>query len=537
MQAVDFVVIGSGFGGAVSAMRLTEKGYKVVVLERGKRFNDEDFPRTNWNIRKYLWLPLLRCFGIQEITLLNDVMVLTGCGVGGGSLVYANVVMEPDVSFFDSHEWSHLGDWKTTLRPFYEIAKKMRGVATNPYLTHVDDMLKAVAEDFGRGHTFRPVDVGVFFGEPGKTVPDPYFDGSGPERAGCIQCGGCMIGCQHNAKNTLTKNYLYFAEKWGAEIRPEAEVTDIHPLPPDQPDGARYVVEYRRATARPFQRHRWTIRTQNVVVSAGVLGTLRLLFRCKSRSLPNLSPMLGEKVRTNSETLTGSTTRRTDVDYSEGLAITSVFSYDEVTRVEPVHYPDGSSLMRWLAAPMIEAGHNVPIRILKPLLETARRPLDYFYTQFSAPWAKVTTILLIMQTEDTTMQVRPGRNLFTLFRRGLVSRLHPGQNIAPDARLSHAITHAFARKTDGIPQNAVPETLLDIPTTAHILGGCTMGQNEQEGVVDVHCEVFNYPGLYVVDGSIVPANPGINPSLTITALAEYAMSCIPAKEEVSPPIR
>lgn len=532
MQTADFVIIGSGFGGAVSAMRLTEKGYQVVVLERGKRYNDSDFPQTNWDIRRYLWLPLLRCFGLQEITLMNDVMVLSGCGVGGGSLIYANVVMEPDVSFFDSPEWRDLGDWKTILRPFYETAKRMRGVATNPCLTPVDDILKSVAEDFGRGHTFRPVDVGVFFGEPGKTVPDPYFNGEGPERAGCIHCGGCMVGCRYNAKNHLMKNYLYFAEKRGAEVRPESQVTDVRPLPPHQPDGARYEVEYRRSTALPFQSKSQSIRTKNVVVSAGVLGTLRLLFRCRdeTRSLPKISRMLGEKVRTNSETLTGSTARDTRLNYSEGLAITSVFAYDEVTRVEPVHYPDGSSLMRWLAAPMIEAGHRVPLRVLKTLWETLRHPLDYFYTQFSAPWARVSTILLIMQTEDATMQVKTGRKWTTLFRRGLVSRLSPGQSIAPDMHLSHTITQAFARKTNGIPQNAVPETLLNIPTTAHILGGCTMGQNEQEGVVDVNCEVFHYPGLYVVDGSIVPANPGINPSLTITALAEYAMSRIPAKQ-------
>ncbi len=527
MDTVDFVVIGSGFGGAVAAMRLTEKGYRVVVLERGKRFQDADFPRTNWDVKKYLWLPALRWFGLQQITVLNDVMVLHGCGVGGGSLVYANVVMQPDDSFFESADWRHLADWKTVLQPHYETAKRMRGVATNPHLTPVDEALKLVARDFGRESSFQPVEVGVFFGEAGVTMPDPYFDGEGPARTGCIQCGGCMIGCRYNAKNHLMKNYLYFAEKWGADIRPEAEVTDIRPLPENQADGARYEVVYRRSTA--FSRHTWTIRTKNMVVSAGVLGTLKLLFACQQKSLPKISRMLGQKVRTNSETLNGSTTLHKNVDYSKGLAITSVFAFDDKTHVEPVHYPDGSSLMKFLAAPMIEGGKNIPIRFLKTLWQIISQPYHALYTHVFSRWARVTTILLIMQTEDTTMDVKPGRNLFTLFRRGLVSRLHEGQKISPDAAVSHAIARSFAAKTQGIPQDSILETLLNIPATAHILGGCPMGRDEQEGVVGTNGEVFNYPGLYVVDGSIVPANPGINPSLTITALAEYVVGQIPEK--------
>jgi cholesterol oxidase len=531
-QTWDYIVIGSGFGGSVSAMRLAQKGYTVLVVERGKRYQDEDFPRTNWNIRKYLWMPWIRCFGIQQITLLNDVMVLHGSGVGGGSLVYANVLMEPSDELFETPGWRDLADWKNVLRPHYDTAKRMLGVTLNPYLTPADKVLCEIADEYGQGHTFRPTQVGVFFGEPGQagqTVPDPFFDGEGPARAGCIQCGGCMVGCRHNAKNMLTKNYLYFAERYGAKIQPETQVTDIHPLPPDQTDGARYEIMCRSSTA--WLPHRQRLRARNVVVSAGVLGTLKLLFRCRevTHSLPEISQCLGDKVRTNSETIPGSTSYDREVDYSKGVAITSVFALDEVTHVEPVRYPDGSSFIRLLSAPMVDGGGNFWIRLLKTIWAGIRHPIDLSYAKFFSRWARSSTILLIMQREDNTMRLRWGRNLFTFLRKGLVSELSEGQRIAPDPSISHKITRDFARRTNGVPQNSIPETLLNIPSTAHILGGCPMGRSDQDGVVDVHCQVFNYPGLYVIDGSIMPANPGINPSLTITALAEYAMSHIPPK--------
>lgn len=531
----DFVVVGSGFGGSVSAMRLAEKGYSVCVLERGKRFRDEDFPKTNWNVWKYLWNPALRCFGIQQITLLNNVMVMHGSGVGGGSLVYANVLMEPDEKLFEAPGWRDLADWKNLLRPHYDTAKFMLGVTPNPHMTPADHVLKQIAEERGRGDTFRPAEVSIFFGEPGqegRTVPDPFFGGAGPARAGCIQCGGCMVGCRHNAKNTLTKNYLHFAEKWGAEIRPESEVVEIRPLPEGQEDGARYEVVYRRSTGWPLLRGRQVLRAGNVVVSAHVLGTLRLLFHCRdvARTLPNISARLGDMVRTNSETIPGTTSRDRHTDYSTGPAITSIFSLDEVTSVEPVRYPDGSSFIRLLAIPMIRGGGPPPVRLAKTIWQGIRHPLDFLYAKFFARWARHTTILLIMQTEDSTLRLRLGRNLFTLFRRGLVSRLNPGQKIAPDIEISQGLTQEYAKKTNGIPQDSIPETLLGIPSTAHLLGGCPMGRSAEDGVVDMNGQVFNYPGLYVADGSIMPANPGINPSLTITALAEHVMSQIPAKD-------
>ncbi|MDE3088556.1 MAG: GMC family oxidoreductase [Chloroflexota bacterium] len=529
-ETFDFVVVGSGFGGSVSAMRLTEKGYRVLVLERGKRFRDQDFAVSNWRVWKYLWLPVLRCFGILEISLLNGVLVFHGSGVGGGSLGYANVLMEPSEELFNAPAWRDLADWKTILRPHYDCAKRMLGVTTNPRLWAADAMLKEIAQELGRGDTFRPTEVGVFFGESGKTVPDPFFGGEGPDRAGCQHVGACMVGCRNNAKNTLVKNYLYFAEKWGAQIRAQVHVDDLRPLPP-QPDGARYEILCTSSTALFKSTQR--VRARSVVVSAGVLGTLGLLFHCRevTHSLAKISPRLGEMVRTNSEALLGSISRDRRANYSEGVAITSIFRADDNTNIEPVRYPAGSSLIYFLvAAPLIEAGANILGRLLKVIAAGIRHPVDFVNARFVPPIARRTTILLVMQTKDNLMRLRQGRHWSTFFRRGLVCVRDADKPIAAEVDIAHRVTRGFAEKTNGIPMGNLSEVLLNLPTTAHILGGCPMGRDAEEGVVDLNCQVFNYPGLFVVDGSIVPANPGVNPSLTITALAEYAMSRIPAKE-------
>ncbi|HLF02255.1 MAG TPA: FAD-dependent oxidoreductase, partial [Anaerolineales bacterium] len=396
-QTFDYVIIGSGFGGSVSAMRLTEKGYSVLVLERGKRYRDEDFAHSNWIVWKYLWIPAARCFGILQISPFRDVFVLHGSGVGGGSLGYANVLMVPDEKLFAAPAWRHLADWKAVLRPHYDTARRMLGVTCNPRLWPADVTLKEIAGELGMGHTFQPTEVGAFFGEPGKEVPDPFFGGEGPARAGCIHCGGCMVGCRHNAKNTLVKNYLYFAEKGGAQVRPECEVRDIRPLPEGQPDGARYEVSYRSSTAWLFRPER-TGRARNVILSAGALGTLRLLFRCRdvTRSLPNISPRLGDMVRTNSEALLGATNRRLTTDYSEGVAITSIFKADAVTHIEPVRYPAGSDLMRLLAGPLISSGGNILARFLKSAAEVFLHPLDSVKVHVLPGWARRSTILLVM---------------------------------------------------------------------------------------------------------------------------------------------
>jgi len=530
-EVFDFVVVGSGFGGSVSAMRLTGKGYRVLVLERGQRYRDEDFARSNWAVWKYLWLPALRCFGILQVSLLKGVAVFHGCGVGGGSLGYANVLVEPDDHLFAAPAWKHLADWKAVLHPHYAAARRILGVTTNPRLWPADAILKSIADEMGQGHTFRPTDVGVFFGPPDQDTPDPYFGGEGPARRGCIHCGGCMVGCRHNAKNTLVKNYLYFAEKWGAQVIAEAEVVDIRPRAAAVPDGARYEVVYRNATGfwrRPVR----TVLARNVVVASGVLGTLKLLFHCRdvTRSLPALSPRLGDMVRTNSEALLGVTDREGKTDYSEGIAITSLFHADDVTRIEPVRYPNGSSLMRYMGAPLIEAGSSLLVRLLKSLWEIITHPVDFLNSHVLPGWARRTTIVLVMQTIDNHMRLRLGRSLFTLFRRGLVAEPDAGKTVPAEIGIGHEVTRAFARKSGGIPAGSVTESLLNLPTTAHILGGCPFGRDAQEGVVGLDCQAHNYPGLYVVDGSIVPANPGVNPSLTITALAEYAMSQVPTKE-------
>jgi cholesterol oxidase len=533
-ETFDYVIVGSGFGGSVSAMRLTEKGYRVLVMELGKRYRDDDFARSNWVVHKYLWIPPVRCFGILRISLFRNVLVLHGSGVGGGSLGYAGVLMEPDDRLFAAPDWRHLADWKTILRPHYAMARRMLGVADNPRLWPADAVLKDIAVEQGRGSTFRPTSVSVFFGEPGKEgqeTPDPYFGGEGPSRRGCTHCGACMVGCRTNAKNTLDKNYLYFAEKWGAQVWPETEVRDVHPLPEAQPDGARYEVIYRSSTAWLFKSER-RVRARRVVFCAGALGTLRLLFRCRdvTRSLPRLSKRLGDRVRTNSESLLGAANRSLKTDYSKGIAITSIFQADDVTAIEPVHYPAGSSLMRLLTAPLIEGERGIPRRILKSLVEVILHPIDSLKAHVLPGWARRSTILLVMQTEDNCIRLRLGRSLFTLFRRGLVSLPDAEQNIPSRIEIGHRITRAFAKKTNGIPLGSITEGLFNVPITAHILGGCPFGRDAEEGVIYLNCEVHNYPGLFIVDGSIVPANPGVNPSLTIAALAEYAMNLIPPRE-------
>ena len=523
----DFVIIGSGFGGSVSAMRLTEKGYTVLVLEKGKRFQDQDFPKTNWEFWKYLWMPAARLHGILQISLLKGAMVLHGAGVGGGSLGYANVLEIPTDVTFATPAWNTPVAWGDVLKPHYETARKMLGVARNPKLWKADELLRTMAEEIGMGGTFRLTDVGVFFGEQDVTVPDPYFSGTGPERTGCRHCGACMVGCRYNAKNTLPKNYLYFAEKNGATVLAESEVTDIKPL-----DGeAGYEVTY-QASTRLLKGSPQRLLARNVVLSGGVMGTVNLLLRLRdeTRSLPDLSPRVGDMVRTNSEALLGAAARRSDINYSEGIAISSIYNHDSITRVEPVRYPDGSSLMRYLAAPLIDTDVSVPVRLLRFLGWAITHPLDFAKALILPGWAHNVTILLVMQHADNRMRFRLGRSLFTLFRRGMVAEPEPGYEIHAQVKGSHELTRDFAKRINGIALGSIGENLLGLPTTAHILGGTPLGRDASEGVVGEGFEVHNYPGMYIVDGSIMPANPGVNPSLTITALAEYAMSKIPGKK-------
>jgi cholesterol oxidase len=522
-QVYDYVIIGSGFGGSVSAMRLTEKGYSVLVLEKGKRFEDKDFAKSNWQYWKYVWLPALRAHGILQISILKGVMVLHGAGVGGGSLGYANVLEVPTNETFATPAWSQNIKWGDVLRPHYETAKRMLGVARNPKLWKADLLLKEMAEERGMGHTFRATDVGSYFGEAGVIVPDPYFGGEGPARAGCQHCGGCMVGCRHNAKNTLPKNYLYFAEKRGAKVQAEVEVTDVKPLTDN------YEVTYRDST-KLFKQIQ-TVHAKNVIFSAGVMGTMKLLLSLRDvkKSLPKLSAKLGTMVRTNSEGLLGSVARNSDINYSEGVSISSIYNHDEITRIEPVRYPDGSSLMRFLAAPLIDKNFSIPRRLLNFLGWAFTHPIDFGKALFLPGWAHNVTILLVMQHADNRMRFKIGKSIFTLFRTGMVAEEEPGYTINAQVEGSHEVTKEFAKRTNGVALGSIGENLLNLPTTAHILGGAPIGKNADEGLINENFEIHDYEGLYVIDGSVMPANPGVNPSLTITALAEYAMSKVKAK--------
>jgi cholesterol oxidase len=525
-QVYDYVIIGSGFGGSVSAMRLTEKGYSVLVLEKGKRFKDTDFATSNWQYWKYVWMPAIRAHGILQISILKGAMVLHGAGVGGGSLGYANVLEVPTDETFATPAWNQNVKWGETLKEHYATARKMLGAARNPKLWKADDLLKQMAEERGMGHTFRATDVGAYFGESGVTVADPFFDGDGPERAGCQHCGGCMVGCRHNAKNTLPKNYLYFAEKNGAQVKAEVEVTNVQP---STINGSRYEITYQDSTKLFKQKQ--TVHAKNIIFSAGVMGTIKLLLNLRDMkcSLPNLSRRLGHMVRTNSEALLGSVARNSDINYSEGVSISSIYNHDEITRIEPVRYPDGSSLMRFLAGPLIDTDVSVPIRLLKFFWWALTHPLDFLKSLFLSGWAHNVTILLVMQHADNRMRFRTGRSAFTLFRTGMVADEEPGYKINAQVEGSHELTREFAKRTNGIALGSIGENLLGLPTTAHILGGAPIGKNADEGVVNENFEVHNYDGMYIIDGSIMPANPGVNPSLTITALAEYAMSKVAKK--------
>jgi len=520
----DYVVVGSGFGGSVSALRLAEKGYKVLVVEQGKRWRSQDFPKTNWNLRKFLWMPKLLCYGIQQLTLLHDVLVLHGAGVGGGSLVYANVLMEPRPEAFLDPKWRDLADWRTTLAPHYETARRMLGVSVNPRLTPADEALKAVGEEIGLPETFAPTDVAVFFGEPGKEVPDPFFGGEGPSRVGCTFCGGCMVGCRPGAKNTLDKNYLYLAEKRGATILPETRVTLIEPLP-----GGGYRLRTEQSTV-PFFKKRGELAAGGVVLAAGVLGTVPLLLECKRRgALPRLSDEVGNYARTNSEALLGVRASAKGPDMCDGIAITSHVFMDEATRVEPVRYSRGSDVMMQLGTPLTDGGTRLT-RPLRWIGNCLRHPSHFLLSVWPFGKARKSFVLLVMQTLDNRMRIIMKRRWFWPFHRKPTSRPPEDQpkRVPAYIPVANETARRLARRLGGFPQSSLNEVLLNAPTTAHILGGCAMGSGPEDGVVDRNCKVFGYENLFVVDGSVIGANLGVNPSLTITALAEYAMSRIPA---------
>ncbi|MFO7177934.1 MAG: GMC family oxidoreductase [Pseudomonadota bacterium] len=516
----DFAVVGSGFGGSVSALRLAEKGYRVVVIEQGKRYQPEDFAKTSWNVRKYLWKPAIGCHGIMQMTLLDDVFVLHGAGVGGGSLVYANTLLVPPEEAFRDAGWIR-SDFRERLMPHYETARRMLGVVTAPEIYTADRVLKRVCDEMGVGDRFHHAEVGVYFGEPGKRVPDPYFGGEGPERAGCIRCGACMVGCRYHAKNTLDRNYLYLAERRGAEVLAEQRVTAIRELP----EGG-YELELRRSIG--WRRPRRTLRAKQVVLAAGVLGTVPLLMRCREEGLlPRLSPRLGDRVRTNSEALVGVRSTKRDIDLSHGIAIAAGVYVNRDTHIEVVRYNEGSDLLSFLSTVLTDGEGGPMRRRLRWVWNVIRHPIQWLRSAIPFGWAQKTAILLVMQPVDNYLRFSWKRRRFWPFEKGLATERATARPVPVYFPIAHDVARRMARELDGIPQNCNVEILFNVPMTAHILGGCPMGNSAEEGVIDEHCRVFGYDGLYVVDGSAIPSNLGVNPSLTITALAEYAMSHIP----------
>jgi cholesterol oxidase len=518
----DVLVIGSGFGGSVAALRAGEKGYRVGVLEAGRRFTDDTLPKTSWELSKFLWAPRLRMLGIQRITPLNDVLVLSGAGVGGGSLVYANTLYEPLDDFYADPQWSHITDWKAELAPYYDQATRMLGVTKNPSVTPSDVAMKAVADEMGVGHTFTLTPVGVFFGEPGREVPDPYFGGAGPARTGCIECGECMIGCRHGAKNRLDHNYLYLAERLGAVVHPETTAASVRPLA----DGGYVVTTHhtvRRAQTRDFT-------AAQVAFAAGTLGTQRLLHRMRDDGvLPRLSPRLGELTRTNSEAILGAMSRRKDADFTRGVAITSSFYPDARTHVEPVRYGKGSNAMGLLSTHMTDGGGRLP-RWLKWVGQVLRHPLLTRRLLWLRGWSERTIIVLVMQAVDNSLTVRRKRGILG---ERLVTRQGHGEPNPTWIPAGNDVTRRLAKRIDGVPGGSVGE-IVNVPMTAHIIGGCPIGTSPETGVIDPWHRLLGYEGLHVVDGSAISANLGVNPSLTITAQAERAMAFWPNNGDVDP---
>ena len=527
----DWIVIGSGFGGSVSALRLSEKGYSVAVLECGKRFADKDFPKSTWDLRRYFWAPRLGLKGIFRLTQFKDVAVVSGCGVGGGSLGYANTLYVPGKDFFEDQQWAGLEDWEAELTPHYEEAQRMLGVVVHEDDDPADQLLRELGEQLGVGDTYQKTPVGVYFGEPGKSVPDPFFGGEGPARTGCIRCGRCMVGCPHGAKNTLVKNYLWLAERRGARVEPERLVTEVRPLgAADGSDG--YAVTSERSGMIPG-RGRRTVTARGVVFAAGPLGTNKLLQRCRlGGTLPRISDRLGELVRTNSEMILAVTVPE---DYPDDLtkrvAITSSIWTDSHTHIETVTYGNDGDSMSALYTLLTGDGTKAT-RPLKLLGQILRHPLNFAKIMRPKGWSRRTIIVLVMQTLDNAIALRPKRKRNGDVR--LTTEQDPEKPNPTFIPIANEAAEWLAERTGGIAQSSFSEAAFNVPNTAHILGGAVIGASPEEGVVDAKQRVFGYENLLVCDGAAVPANVGVNPSLTITALAEHAMAAVPPKDGAEP---
>jgi cholesterol oxidase len=518
----DWIIVGSGFGGSVSGLRLVEKGYRVLMLEKGRRLSGDDMPKSNWDLRRWLWAPSLGWRGLFKMTFFRHLTVFSGVGVGGGSLVYANTLPIPKEAFFTTGSWAGLRDWQQELQPFYKLARHMLGATPYPGETLGDRVLKEVAKDLGREDGLEACHVAVYFGRPEVTVPDPYFGGEGPARTGCHHCGGCMIGCRTGAKNTLDKNYLWLAERRGLKILPDTLVTAVRRgRAPGVAEGFRVDAE--------VEGKKTTFTADRVVLSGGVLGTVALLLAMRDDpdGLPMLSPRVGDGVRTNSESLIGVVTPR-DVDLSNGVAITSILHTDAHSHVEPVRYPKGSGAFRLLVLPHA-GGPNALVRLARAAGVALRSPLRFLRVLTVPDFARSSQILLYMRSLEGTMSLK--RSKAAWHTDGMTTAIAPGAE-APTAFIPEAndIAARYAEKLGGIAESLFTETLAGIPSTAHVLGGACIGRTAEEGVINERHEVHGIPGLYVCDGSAMSANPGVNPSLSITAMSELAMSRIPAKD-------
>ena len=521
----DYIIVGSGFGGSVSAMRLSQKGYKVGVIESGKKWGAEDFAKRNWNLRKYLWMPKIFLYGIQRMNLLKKIFIVSGAGVGGGSLNYANTLYTPSDKFFANQVIQGLGG-KKALIPYYELAKKMLGATENPRLYESDHLMRDIAAEYGREDTFCSTPVGVYFGEEGKKAKDPYFLGEGPDRIGCEFCGACMTGCRKDAKNTLDKNYLYFAQKFGAKIIPEYKVVDVKPLSPDGSDG--YEVTSIRTSG--LFSPKTIYRTKAIVFSSGVLGTLSLLMKLKEIGrFPNLSDKLGKIVRSNSEAILAIKSRKRDVDFSKGVALTSSVFPDDHTHVEPVRYAKGNDFMGLLMVLLTDGGGKIP-RQLKYLYNVMRHPIDFFRVLNPIGTSYRTIIVGVMQTHDNYFNIFRKRRLIWPFIKSLTSEQANDKKNQVYIPIANDFVRRLAKRMNGIPCSVVTEVYMDAPLTAHIMGGCMINEDQEEGVIDEKNKVHGYTNMYVADASMIPANLGVNPALSITALSERAMSFIPVKE-------
>jgi len=513
-NSYDYIVIGSGFGGSVSSLRLAEKGYKVLTIEQGSRFNSDDYAKTNWQLKKYLWWPFMKMYGILKLSFYSEASILTGIGVGGGSLVYANTLFYPKKEFFNKGSWAKLNDWEKELKPFYDEAGFMMGRVKLDRFNYEDEALRKVASKMKKENSFESVYVAVNLSRDDK-IRDPYFSGLGPERKSCTDCAACMVGCRENAKNTLDKNYLWFAEKFGTEILSETKVEKI------EYNGT----EYKIFTKNIKKRKKTNVYfSKSLIVSGGTLGTLNLLLKqkYKYRSLEALSDSLGENLLTNSETLCAVSGAKQKLN--NGVAISSVFHPDENTHVEIVKFPDKSNALKWFFSLAAGGAGNSFFRTLKLIANTITHPVKFLKTVFNFSWSTNLVIFLVMQTLDNAMKMKWKKGVFG----GRMKIVNKGSNKVPAfIQVGQDVMMSYAEEVGGIPQNIILEVLLNRPTTAHILGGCLMGDDPKNSVVNKNLEVHNYPGMYIIDGSVIQTNPGVNPSFSILAMAEHAMSKIP----------